>query len=55
VTGGYFEVFGVKAERGRVIMADDDKPGGPYVAVLSHPLWQRQFSGDSQIIGKTFR
>src|SRR3989442_260698 len=52
VTGGYFEVFGVKAERGRVITAGDDKPGGPYVAVLSHSLWQRQFGGDGQIIGK---
>ena len=53
VTGGYFEVFGVKAERGRFIGPSDDKTGAPYVVVLSHALWQRQFSGDQQIIGKT--
>jgi putative ABC transport system permease protein len=53
VTGGYFEVFGVKAERGRFIGPNDDKAGGAYVVVLSHALWQRQFSGDQQIIGKT--
>ncbi|HEV7747777.1 MAG TPA: ABC transporter permease [Pyrinomonadaceae bacterium] len=52
VTGGYFETFGVKAERGRAIAKDDDKNGGPYVVVLSHELWLRQFSGDPQIVGK---
>jgi putative ABC transport system permease protein len=52
VTGGFFETLGVKAELGRVITPDDDQLGGPYVAVLSHALWLRQFGGDSQIIGK---
>jgi putative ABC transport system permease protein len=53
VTGGYFETFGVKAERGRAITKDDDKTGAPYVVVLSHELWLRQFGGDAQIVGKT--
>ncbi|HXM36371.1 MAG TPA: ABC transporter permease, partial [Pyrinomonadaceae bacterium] len=53
ITGGFFETLGVKAERGRVITPDDDKLGGPYVTVLSHALWLRQFGGDQQIIGKT--
>src|SRR5882672_6351172 len=53
VTGGYFETLGVKAERGRFITPNDDQSGGPFVVVLSHVLWQRQFSGDQQIVGKT--
>jgi putative ABC transport system permease protein len=53
VTGGYFDTLGVKAERGRYITSDDDKSGGPFVVVLSHDLWKRQFNGDSQILGKT--
>jgi putative ABC transport system permease protein len=53
VTGGYFETLGVKAERGRVITAADDKTGGPYVTVLSHALWLHQFGGDPEIVGKT--
>jgi predicted permease len=53
VTGGYFETLGVRPERGRVITKDDDKTGGPYVVVLSHGLWLRQFGGDAQIVGKT--
>ena len=52
VTGGFFETLGVKAELGRVITPDDDKLGGPYVTVLSHALWLRQFGSDQQIIGK---
>jgi putative ABC transport system permease protein len=48
VTGGFFETLGVKAERGRVITPDDDKLGGPYVTVLSHALWLRQFAGDHE-------
>src|SRR4029079_13677522 len=53
VTGGYFETLGVKAERCRVISADDDKTGAAYVAVLSNKLWRQQFGGDPQIVGKT--
>src|SRR5262249_23508673 len=39
--------------RGRYITANDDKDGGPFVVVLSHALWQRQFGGDQNILGKT--
>ena len=53
VTGGFFETLGGKAERGRVIVADDDKPGKPFVVVLSNALWRRQFGGDPEIVGKT--
>ena len=38
---------------GRVFTADEDKPGGPPVVVLSYGLWQRRFAGDPQIVGKT--
>ena len=53
VSGGYFETLGVNPARGRYIIADDDKNGGPFVVVLSHALWQRQFAGDQNIVGKT--
>ncbi len=53
VTGGFFETLGATAERGRLITPADDQTGSPYVAVLSHELWQRQFGGDQQIVGKT--
>ncbi|HKZ81749.1 MAG TPA: ABC transporter permease [Pyrinomonadaceae bacterium] len=53
VTGGFFETLGVKAERGRVITAEDDKAGSPYTVVLGHSLWLQLFAGDQKIVGKT--
>ncbi|HSS19141.1 MAG TPA: ABC transporter permease [Pyrinomonadaceae bacterium] len=52
VTGGYFETLGVNAELGRVITHDDDKIGAPFVVVLGHDLWLKQFGRDPQILGK---
>jgi putative ABC transport system permease protein len=52
VTGGLFETLGVKPERGRFITSEDDKVGAPFVVVLSHNLWVKQFNSDEQILGK---
>jgi predicted permease len=53
VTSGMFSMLGVPAERGRVFQPGDDKPGAPPVIVISHGLWQRQFGGDPDLIGRT--
>jgi len=53
VTGGFFETLGVRPERGRFITTEDDKNGAPFVVVLSHDLWVKQFNRDEQILGKT--
>jgi len=52
VTGGFFETLGVKPERGRFITTDDDRNGAPFVVVLSHSLWVKQFNSDAEIVGK---
>ncbi|HET6890401.1 MAG TPA: ABC transporter permease [Pyrinomonadaceae bacterium] len=52
VTGRFFETLGVKPERGRFITAEDDKAGAPFVVVLGHNLWVKQFNSDEQILGK---
>jgi putative ABC transport system permease protein len=52
VTGGFFETLGVKPERGRFITNDDDRNGAPFVVVLSHNLWVKQFNSDAEILGK---
>ncbi|HSE25465.1 MAG TPA: ABC transporter permease [Pyrinomonadaceae bacterium] len=53
VTGGYFDTLGVKPALGRYIVNDDDKNGAPFVVVLGHKLWTRDFNADSQIVGRT--
>ncbi len=52
VTGGFFETLGVKPARGRFINTEDDRNGAPFVVVLSHNLWVKQFNSDEQILGK---
>jgi macrolide transport system ATP-binding/permease protein len=54
VTGNYFQILGVRAERGRTLLPSDEiAPGGHPVIVLSDGLWRRDFSADSDIVGKT--
>ena len=53
VTGDFFRTLGANPLMGRVITAEDDKPGGPFVIVLGYSLWQRQFGGDAGVLGKT--
>ena len=52
VSAGYFRVLGIHPLTGREFTIDEDRPGGPAVAVLSHRLWQRVFRGDRAAIGQ---
>ena len=53
VDGRMFDVLGVSALLGRTLTAADSAPGAPFVVVLSHAVWQRDFGGDPGVIGKT--
>jgi predicted permease len=53
VSAGYFGVLGVSPELGREFTVDEDRPGGPAVAVLSHSLWRSAFGGASDVIGRS--
>src|SRR5262245_8159248 len=52
VSADYFRVFGVQPQIGRGFSADEDRPGGPHVVVLSHRAWTSRFGGDPQITGR---
>lgn len=53
VSGTYFGTLGVRALLGRVIGPSDDVlPDGSRVAVIGYGLWQREFGGNSGVIGK---
>jgi predicted permease len=54
VTGNYFQVLGVRAQRGRTLLPSDEvAPGRHPVVVLSDGLWRRDFGADPDIVGKT--
>lgn len=55
VTRGFFGFLGVKLALGRPFSAEEDRYGGPPVAILSYGLWRRKFSADPKIVGKTAR
>ena len=48
-----FHALGVQPALGASFTADDDRPKGPAVMVISHGLWQRRFGGDPAIIGRS--
>jgi predicted permease len=53
VSGGFFDVLGVPAARGRVLGAADDLRGcGSRAAVISHAFWQREYGGDPTVVGR---
>jgi predicted permease len=54
VTGNYFQVLGVRAERGRTLLPSDEiAPGRHPVIVISDALWRHDFGADPDIVGKT--
>jgi macrolide transport system ATP-binding/permease protein len=56
VTGNFFEVIGLAADRGRLLTPGDDvTPSGHPVVVISRELWQTRFAGRPDIIGHEIR
>jgi putative ABC transport system permease protein len=48
-------LIGAHPARGRLLGADDDRPGAAPVVMLSYNFWQRQFGGDATVVGSTIR
>ncbi len=53
VTHGFASLFGVAPIAGRTFVADDDRPGGSPVVLISERLWTRLFQRDPSVIGRT--
>ena len=53
-TGSFFDVLGLRAERGRLFTEEESAPGTVKpVAVISHQMWQRRFNSDPAAVGAT--
>jgi len=48
----FFRLFGVPIVAGRAFTAEEDRPKGPNVVLISEGLWRRRFGGDSGVVGK---
>jgi predicted permease len=53
ISGDFFRVLGLQPFLGRLLTAEDDRPGCPASgADISYAFWQRNFGGDPSVIGK---
>jgi putative ABC transport system permease protein len=53
VSANFLDILEVNPLRGRSFFAQEDKPDAAPVALISTALWQRRFSGDPSIVGRT--
>src|SRR5690606_11561098 len=54
-TASTFDVLRTPAMLGRVLQADDERPGAGGVVVIGHDLWRAQFGGDVSAVGRSVR
>src|SRR5688500_9113155 len=54
-TQSYFATLGTGFARGRAYTADEDRPEGARVVVISHRLWTRRYGGDAGLLGRAVR
>jgi predicted permease len=53
VTPSFFAALGVQPMLGRAFTETENSPGAPPVIVISYGVWQRQFGGAVDVIGKS--
>jgi predicted permease len=53
VSSSLFPLLGASALYGRTFSPDEDVPGKPPSAILSHRFWQRYFNSDPAAVGRT--
>src|ERR1039457_2722754 len=52
VSWKFFEILGISPAMGRGFRAEEDKPGGDLVVMISDGLWQRRFARDAGVVGR---
>lgn len=53
MTAGLIPLLGVTPVAGRSFLPEEDRAGGPPVAMISYGLWQRRFGGSADCIGRS--
>jgi putative ABC transport system permease protein len=52
VSGNYFDLLRVRPLVGRVLRAEESRPGAAPVVVLGEQLWRERFAGDPSAVGR---
>ncbi|MDQ6647293.1 MAG: ADOP family duplicated permease [Pseudomonadota bacterium] len=52
---GLLPTLGARLAMGRNFSAQEDRPGGPKVVIISYGFWQHRFAGRSDVIGRNLQ
>ncbi len=55
ISAEFFPLLGGRAQIGRAFLAEEFRPGGDKVVILSHGFWLDRFDGDAGVIGRTLK
>lgn len=55
VSAELFPLLGVRPVLGRNFLAEEDRPGGPRVVLISDYVWRQHFAADPHVVGRTLR
>jgi predicted permease len=54
-TEGFLRILGIAPVMGRDFTAADNSPGAPKIALIGYGLWQREFGGAVDVVGRVVR
>lgn len=52
VSANFFDALGARPQLGQTFTPQQDEEGAAPVAIISHRLWQREFGGNPNVLGK---
>ncbi|MCU1236741.1 MAG: hypothetical protein JWP63_4708 [Candidatus Solibacter sp.] len=55
IEGNFLQTFGMTPAAGRSFTAEEDRPNGPRVAMISYALWRSRFGSDPSVAGRTLQ
>lgn len=55
ITHNFFRTLGVAPIRGRDFTADDDRENAARTVIISHDVWQNDFDGAADVVGRAIR
>jgi putative ABC transport system permease protein len=55
VSADFAKVLGIEPIIGRMFTAEEDRPKGPNVVLISTGVWQERFGGRNDVLGQTIR
>ena len=50
-----FDVLRIQPVLGRGFITEDEVPGAPFTAILSHKVWQSRYAGDPSVLSRTIK